>query len=304
MLHVAPNRFVFLLLLSLLIGPLWAVDEGVLDQTAEVTDPTEARPLIHAHAHNDYNHERPLFDALRNGFCSVEADVFLIDGDLLVGHSLAELNGERTLESLYLDPLLDRVRENGGHVFSDGSDFTLLVDIKSDGDETYVVLDKMLAKYEEMLTRVKEGKVQKHAVTVIISGNRAWERIALDPTRYAGVDGRLSDLTSNRPDHLMPLISDQWNLAFEWNGQGPMPDAEQAELRRIVHEARTHGRRVRFWATPDQPSPERTAVWSELLAAGVDHIGTDDLNGLSAFLLSQMGATRDARITVNSVSTW
>ena len=64
MLHVAPNRFVFLLLLSFLIGPLWAKDEGVLEQTAEVTDPTEARPLVHAHAHNDYNHERPLFDAL------------------------------------------------------------------------------------------------------------------------------------------------------------------------------------------------------------------------------------------------
>jgi len=295
MLNVALNRFVCLLFLSYLICPLWAMGGEILQQTAEATDPTEPGPLVHAHAHNDYNHENPLFDALRDGFCSVEADVFLIDGNLLVGHSLWELNGERTLESLYLDPLLDRVRQNGGHVFSDGSAFSLLVDIKSDGEETYIALDNLLAKYEEMLTSVMKGNVQKNAVTVIISGNRAWERIALDPTRYAGVDGRLSDLTSNRPNHLMPLISDQWSLAFEWNGQGPMPDAERAELRRIVQDAHKYGRRVRFWATPDQPSPERTAVWSELLAAGVDQIGTDDLGGLKTFLLSQTGATRDAQ---------
>jgi hypothetical protein len=43
-------------------------------------------PLANAHAHNDYEHKRPLFDALDNGFTSVEADVFLVDGKLLVGH--------------------------------------------------------------------------------------------------------------------------------------------------------------------------------------------------------------------------
>jgi hypothetical protein len=41
-------------------------------------------PLTRAHAHNDYLHARPLFDALDHGFCSVEADVWLVDGKLLV----------------------------------------------------------------------------------------------------------------------------------------------------------------------------------------------------------------------------
>ena len=68
-----------------------------------------------------------------------------------------------------------------------------------------------------------------------------------------------------------------------------MPDAERAKLRRIVREAHKKGRRVRFWATPDRPSPARTAVWSELLAAGVDLVGTDDLDGLKTFLLSDEG---------------
>ncbi len=83
----------------------------------------------------------------------------------------------------------------------------------------------------------------------------------------------------------MPLVSDNLGFSFEWSGQGPMPDTERAELRRMVQNAHDKGRRIRFWATPDQPSSERTALWRELLAAGVDLISTDDLDGLTTFLL-------------------
>lgn len=44
-------------------------------------------PLEKAHAHNDYEHERPLFDALSHGFTSVEVDVHLVDGKLYVSHN-------------------------------------------------------------------------------------------------------------------------------------------------------------------------------------------------------------------------
>ena len=66
-------------------------------------------PLPQAHAHNDYHHPRPLLDALDHGFCGVEADIFLVDGELLVGHDRTELKPERTLESLYL-----RYTDTGG----------------------------------------------------------------------------------------------------------------------------------------------------------------------------------------------
>ncbi len=46
----------------------------------------EPTPLARAHAHNDYRHHRPLLDALAHGFTSVEADVFLVDDQLLVAH--------------------------------------------------------------------------------------------------------------------------------------------------------------------------------------------------------------------------
>src|SRR5207248_6446713 len=91
----------------------------------------EPAPLIHAHAHNDYLHKRPLFEALERGFCSVEADIYLVDGKLLVAHERQMTRPERTLEALYLEPLRERVRKNGGRVYPHGPEFTLLIDLKT-----------------------------------------------------------------------------------------------------------------------------------------------------------------------------
>src|SRR6187431_3368484 len=94
-------------------------------------------PLPNAHAHNDYAHTHPLFDALDHGFSSVEADVFLVDGNLLVGHDREALRPGRTLESLYLAPLAAQIRQNNGHVYSLATRFFLLIDIKDDPKQTY-----------------------------------------------------------------------------------------------------------------------------------------------------------------------
>src|SRR5262249_40555226 len=105
-------------------------------------------PLRQAHAHNDYEHKRPLLDALDNGFCSVEADVFLVDGELLVGHTRKDLRPGRTLEKLYLDPLRQRARANGGRVYRDGPTVYLLVDVKREARPTYAALGPGLAPYD------------------------------------------------------------------------------------------------------------------------------------------------------------
>src|SRR5262249_40110861 len=108
-----------------------------------------AAPLTHAHAHNDYEHTRPLIDALELSFCSVEADLWLVDGKLLVAHDLKNAKRERTLESLYLDPLRARVRANDGRVFRGGPTITLLVDVKSEAVTTYAALDDVLKRYTD-----------------------------------------------------------------------------------------------------------------------------------------------------------
>ena len=234
-----------------------------------------------AHAHNDYLHERPLLDALDCGFCSVEADIYLVDGELLVAHTQSELATDRTLRSLYLDPLRTRVQKNSGKVHPDGSPFTLLIDIKSEGKSTYRALHSLLSEYRDILSFVDSGTQHPGAVTAIVSGNRAIELIAADTVRFVGIDGRLSDLESESPDHLLPLISDNWTVHFRWRGAGEFPAGERDKLKTIIERAHAKKRRVRFWATPDNAS-----MWAALKDAGVDLINTDNLKGLSGFLRS------------------
>ena len=241
-------------------------------------------PLPRAHAHNDYQHRRPLFDALDHGFCSVEADVHLVDGELLVAHDRDKVEPGRTLEALYLDPLCQRVQKNGGRVYLGGPEFTLLIDIKSDAESTYAELDKVLKRYAAILTVFSRDLIRKKAVTVVISGSRPRETMAGQSLRYCAMDGRLSDLDGDAPAHLIPLISDSWGRVFRWRGEGAMPEAERRELKRIVKRIHEKGCRARFWGTPDTP-----AVWRETLAAGVDLINTDDLAGLQEFLLTRRG---------------
>ena len=250
-------------------------------------DAPAVRPLPQAHAHNDYEHRRPLQDALARGFSSVEADVWLVDGELRVAHDLEDVVPGRTLESLYLAPLAQRIRENHGEVYSRGKgSFQLLIDIKSDGPTTYAAIDKALTKYENILTVFAGGRTFEGAVTPVISGNRPLDVLKGQKVRYAGYDGRLSDLGSGLPASLMPLVSDNWTNNFTWKGIGEFPAAERAKLRDIVAKAHRAGYTVRFWATPDVPGAAREALWSELVAAGVDHLNSDDLHGLELFLRS------------------
>lgn len=257
---------------------------AVLAMTSLTAAAADVKPLPQAHAHNDYEHQRPLLDALDHGFTGVEADIWLVDGKLLVAHEEAHIEPGRTLEALYLDPLRKRVSENGGRVYSAGAGFTLLIDIKTDGEPTYKALAEVLSKYTDILTVARDGQVQPGAVTAVVSGNRPKEYMLTEKVRYAGYDGRMLDLTSDTPAAFMPLLSDNWTKVFTWKGDGEMLASERAKLQDIVKTAHGKGWTIRFWATPDQPGPQREAIWKELKAAGVDKINTDDLEGLQRFL--------------------
>lgn len=242
-------------------------------------------PLSRAHAHNDYEHARPLLDALERGFCSVEADVWLIDGELRVAHDLERAQPGRTLQKLYLEPLRRRVDSNRGQVFPQGPPFTLLIDVKSDATNTYLALREALRAYEKILTRFQPDRTLTNAITVVISGNRARGLMAAERERLAGYDGRLDDLDAPASPQFIPLVSDNWALHFRWRAkpeEGPLSAAERSKLRGLVARAHAQQRRIRFWGAPNTES-----AWTELNGAGVDLINTDDLAGLAAFFARQ-----------------
>jgi hypothetical protein len=238
--------------------------------------------LTRAHAHNDYEHARPLLDALDNGFNSVEADVHLVDGELYVAHDRSAIRPERTLEALYLAPLRARTRANGGRVYPAAPPLLLLIDLKTDSTATYRALDRLLGRYSDILTRFAGDSVAPGPVTAVISGERPEGLMRAAPVRFAAFDGRLPDLSRQNPPppSFMPLVSESWAKVTRWDGAGEPPAGLSDELSRLSGLAHAQGRRLRFWGTPDTP-----AVWKLLFDAGVDLINTDDLPGLRAFLL-------------------
>ena len=153
--------------------------------------------MLRAHAHNDYEHPRPLLDALDQGFCSVEADVWLVNGQLLVAHDLADVKPERTLQALYLEPLRKRIRRNGGQVFPEAAPFTLMIDVKPAAEPTYAALRESLRSYADILTTFTPTNTLTNAVTIILSGNRATDVVAAEPLRHVAIDGRLSENETN-----------------------------------------------------------------------------------------------------------
>jgi hypothetical protein len=244
-------------------------------------DTTAPRPLTRAHAHNDYEHPHPLTDALEQGFCSVEADVHVLQGHLLVGHDPRQLRPDRTLQSLYLDPLKKRIAENGGRVYRNGPPITLMIDVKSDAGTTYAALREALVPYHSILTVFKGDKIEQGPIAIVISGNRDRATMAREEVRYAALDGRLSDLDANPspPVSLVPWVSASWEGTFKWKGEGPISDEDLTKLKSLVEKAHAQKRLIRFWAAPDNE-----IGWKTLRDAGVDLLNTDDLVGLAKFL--------------------
>ncbi len=237
-------------------------------------------PHKNAHAHNDYKHKHPLSDALNHKFNSIEADVFLIHNKLIVSHVHPLFKKQNTLEKLYLKPLLDSCKKNNGYVYPNCTQsLTLLIDIKSDAEATYIELKKSFEKYQSILSRYENGKVVIKAVTIILSGNNPYEAVQRDSIHYAFIDQSLLSLDKPIPKSICSLASTRYSNVLTWKGKGEIPKEEKENLIRLVNQAHQQGKIVRLWA-----SPENKVVWTELLNCRVDLINTDKLEELNTFL--------------------
>jgi hypothetical protein len=266
---------------ALLLATVMLCRRSSFGADAPATQPT---PLVHVHAHNDYLHRRPLLDALDRGFCSVEGDIHLVDGELLIAHDIKKVQPGKTLTSLYLEPLRQRIKANGGRVYRGGPVVVLLIDVKTPFDATYPVLREVLRGYADVLTTWTSGKRTERALLAIITGDRKREVIAADEPRLCACDGDIADLDANPPADLVPWISGDWAKNFTWRADGvtPMSEAERSKLRAIAARVHEQGRTLRWWGSPDN-----ALFWAEIRADGVDWINTDDLPGAQKFVLSK-----------------
>lgn len=237
-------------------------------------------PIPFAHAHNDYVHKRPLLDALDHGFTSIEVDVHAIDGELYVYHDQPTApDPARTLKKLYLEPLRQRVTKHKGMVYSPGgAHFQLMIDIKTEAETTYTLINQQLAEYSTLFSRIENGMEVPGPVMVFLSGNRPMKTILNSTSHIARLDGRPDDLGKGYAAEQVPVISERYGKVLQWDGSGKMPAKERRKLRKLCKQVHREGKQLRLWAMPASEH-----AWATYLKAGIDWINADDLARVKKF---------------------
>lgn len=246
-------RVIFILLLS---GGYFACGPSVHYTTANL------------HSHNDYLNDLPFSRAYHNQYGSIEADVFPVNGVLCVAHSKRDIQPKRTLKSLYLDPLLHELADNGSHV-------RLLVDIK----ENYALSLQLLVREVQPLLPFLSGGAGNGALTIIISGTRPPPAEYKNYPPYIFFDDDLKFHHSAEEWGRVGLVSLSFEKLSGWKGTDRLPAKDKALLKHTVDSVHNAGKPIRFWAAPDNETS-----WKMQMKLGVDLIGTDKIDGLARFI--------------------
>lgn len=234
-------------------------------------------PLLHAH--NDYEHPRPLFDALDQRFASVEADVLFKDGDLQVTHQRDE-PAKGTLTSLYLAPLAARVQEMGDSVYGDGKPFYLWIDLKEDNAP---LRDALLAQLNAsgIVSTFDDAGETRRAVTVILTGSASGKEAlaALPSPRPFTRDSNMLSDSDPAADSRWGFYALNFLTHVNWYGDGEVPEVERNRFAKLIERAHGKERQIRFWGAPDQAT-----YWQLAVDSRADFIGTDKLAELRTFI--------------------
>ncbi len=235
--------------------------------------------LPNAHSHNDYTRNNPFKQAYGLGFGSIEADLFLKDGELFVAHDPEDITKERTFTKLYLEPILDAYNHSAdGYLFPNKGQLQLLIDPKTEGAPILEHLTKLLKPHRELF----DSKNNPKAVKLVISGNRPKPA---DFHKYDEIfffDGTLNEKYNQKELERIGLVSASFGSLSKWNGLGRLTDKDLQKVKSKVDSVHNLGKKIRFWAAPDTKT-----TWYEWQKIGIDFINTDKPFELSEFLVNE-----------------
>ena len=214
------------------------------------------------HSHNDYLQQVPFWTALANNTSSIEVDVFLQDGELLVAHELENTAPERTIQTLYLD----QAREASKLGIVKNPDFQLLVDLKTEAYSTIKKLENVLESYRDILADGKE----KTGVRVVVSGNRPDIQDFKNYSDLIQFDYPDTAFDENTPWDRIALVSLNFKDFSDWNGKGRLIEEDLIALKETISKVHQAKRPVRFWGSPDSKT-----AWKAFHDLEIDYINTD-----------------------------
>lgn len=196
---------------------------------------------VPCHSHNDYWRRVPLFSAIEVGCIGVEADIWLFDEELFVGHSVQSLTRNRTLDSLYINPLLEILSKQNpkSTIFPDDipqphgvfdtdpeQTLILLIDFKTSGSAIWPYVQSALQPLREKnyLTRFNGMQTIRGPITIVGTGNTPFDLVnseETNPLHDVFFDAPLSEMFEGTNSGDLPT-------AMSINGKPPK-NAEQEE---------------------------------------------------------------------------
>ena len=231
---------------------------------------------LNAHSHNDYEQKTPFYLAYNAHFGSIEADIWAVNGELFVAHNRSQITPDKTIESLYLLPIVKLFRSNGGKAWKEGSSgFQLLIDLKTEFEPTLSLLAEKLKKYPDVF----DPAVNKLAIRITITGNRPKPEEFKNYPAYISFDGNINKKYDASQLKRVALYSENLGNFTRWKGMDAIPEKEETRLKQIIDSVHGIGKGIRFWNAPDTP-----AAWKTLMDLKVDFINTDHIPELSTFL--------------------
>ncbi|MEW2357528.1 hypothetical protein [Spirillospora sp. NPDC029432] len=274
------------------------------------------------HAHNDYENEHPLDDALENGATSVEADLFLEEGGRLeVKHNDPKGSRADTLLELYLKPLTERITEQGSVHRGYDAPFELFIEAKdSDKAGVYEQVAKDINSLDPPLASNVHVVLPKPA-------NYDPERNTIGNTPMPAnirFSASLTDdcvipewLTPGKPGYdarvanRVTVLNGEFAKCVDRSPKGTwtIDPSEHKYLNDLVANAHAMGRKVRIWGAPDgrerlagkfwrcikRPGHQRCEGglqknwWQAAEEAGLDYYVTNHLGQTRGWLLNKCG---------------
>jgi hypothetical protein len=194
---------------------------------------------VPCHSHNDYWRTVPLYSAIEVGCIGVEADIWLSDEQLRVGHSVESLTPNRTIESLYINPLLDILskqnpkrtllqqrtpRLNGVFDTTPEQSLILLIDFKTAGDALWPYVQSALEplRIRNYLTRSNGTDIVPGPITVVGTGNTPFDLVGSNksnPHHDIFFDAPLTMLPQSFDGETTPAASKSTTLPLEMKQQ-------------------------------------------------------------------------------------
>jgi len=221
-----------------------------------------------AHSHNDYKNSIPFYRAYSAGFGSIEADVFAVNGQLMVAHEEKEITPSRSLKLMYIDPLIEKLKEDTLRRLR------LLIEIKKD----YTVTLPLVMEELKPLSQYFSYPGHPGRLSIVMTGKVPPGPVMLNYPAWLNFDVDHIDFTKQQLTKI-GLVSVPFKRYSKWNGSGEIDQQSIIRLNGIIDSTHAIGKKIRFFGDPDTKT-----CWITLIRLGADVIGTDHINELADFL--------------------